>query len=226
VQIFFFTSLSFAVPESYNTLLKRYVDPHGDVDYQGWKSDPLFPVLKKELEQYPKPKHDDAYWINMYNALTIQVVCDHLPISSIRDIDAGKVWSHYQFSLSSGRYTLDQIEHEILRPRKDPRVHAALNCASKGCPPLWNAIYQQQHLDQQLDAAVQRWFARNAYKKSDKELRLSKIFHWYAEDFQPSPLNFLRTHRPQEDWSQISSWEFMEYDWSLNQKTNNEQGTR
>jgi hypothetical protein len=154
----------------------------------------------------------------MYNALTIQVVLEHHPISSIQAIADGKVWTTKEFLLEDDSYTLSQIEHEILRPRKDPRIHAALNCASIGCPPLWNQPFTQQQIQTELEEATRRWLSHNAYTKTNDKIQLSKIFLWYEKDFQPTPIDFLKKYQPDEPWPTGEEFTYMEYNWDLNQK--------
>jgi hypothetical protein len=209
---------SFSFPSSYEQLLERHVDSKGRVNYDGWKSDPLSTTLQQELQTHPKPQEDTSYWINTYNALTIQAVLEHYPINSIQDIAKGKVWTTKKFHLSHGVYTLDQIENAILRPRNDARIHAALNCASIGCPPLWNKPFTKENLHQQLEESTNRWLSQNAYTNSNGETQLSKIFLWYGEDFRPDPIQFLKRYRPQESWPSFDTITYMEYDWSLNKQ--------
>ena len=206
----------FAFPESYAQLLAKHVDEQGRVHYERWRDDPLYKQLLKTLPNYPEPTHDTAYWINAYNALTIHVVIEHLPIKSIRDIDDGTVWSTRKFSLASGGYTLDDIEHNKLRPKHDPRIHAALNCASVGCPPLWNQAFVQKDLNTQLNHAIERWLNHNAYQEANGVILLSKVFSWYAEDFVPNPTEYLRKIRPNEQWEAWEHTQFIPYDWTLN----------
>lgn len=218
MQILLWSMTSFSFPLSYSELLERHVDSKGNVHYEAWKSDPLFVDLQVELQKYPKPQEDTSYWINAYNALTIQVVLEHHPISSIQEIDDGKVWTTKKFRLADGLYTLAQIEHEILRPRNDPRIHAALNCASIGCPPLWNQPFTQKIINVQLEEATLRWLNHNAYAKTKEGIKLSKIFYWYRKDFQPTPIQFLNKYRPEENWPSEEKITYMEYDWSLNKE--------
>ena len=205
-----------AIPKSYSQLLAQHVDEKGRVHYENWRSDPLYQKLMQELPTYPTPTDDTAYWINVYNALTIHTIIEHYPVRSIRDIADGTVWSTQKFSLAGGTYTLDDIEHKILRPRKDPRVHAALNCASIGCPPLWNKPFVEDNIDTQLNQAVERWLDYNAYRKDSGTIQISKIFSWYAKDFTPNPIEYLRTLRPKESWPSWEQTQFIPYDWSLN----------
>lgn len=130
-----------------------------------------------------------AYWINLYNSLTVQVVLDHYPIDSIREIKSG-IFSPGPWDLSitkiAGRtLTLNNIEHDILRANwHDPRVHYALNCASLGCPNLAAKPYSGKHLDAQLDSAARSFInhPRGVFVK-DGQITLSKIYSWYADDF-------------------------------------------
>ena len=216
MQILLWSLSSFSFPTSYTQLLEKYVDPQGNVQYEQWKNDPISKNLSKELAQYPIPTKDTAYWINAYNALTIQIVIEHFPIQSIRDINEGKVWSTHSFTLANGEYTLDDIEHKILRPRKDPRFHAALNCASIGCPPLWNKAFTEENLNTELDTAMERWLNHNAFSKQKDRISLSKVFSWYAADFTPNPIAYLRKLRPHEAWPTWEQVSFASYDWSLN----------
>ena len=217
MQIFLLYFNAFSFPEIYQHLLQKYVDSTGTVDYESWKTDPNHTEFVQALSIAIPPQKDTAYWINMYNALTIQLVIENYPLKSIRDIEQGKVWSHHKFSLSSGDYTLDHIEHNILRPRKDPRIHAAINCASIGCPPLWNQAYTEQNLEKELDQALRRWFDKNAFEKIESGMAISKIFLWYAEDFTPSPISFLRQYNPSIEWPKKENILYMKYDWSLNE---------
>lgn len=218
MQILLWSLSALSFPDTYTQLLEKYVDGQGNVQYEQWKNDPLSTKLKKEIRNTPKPEEDTAYWINIYNALTIRVVIEHLPIQSILDINEGKVWSTYPFVFAHGTYTLNDIEHKILRPRKDPRIHAALNCASKGCPPLWNKPFSEKNLDTELNSSMERWLNHNAFTKKNDVISLSKIFSWYAEDFGPNPIEFLKKMRPHEPWPSWEHTSFSEYDWSLNQK--------
>ena len=206
----------FAFPESYSKLLNKHVDKNGCVRYEDWRDDPLYKQLLRELPRHAKPRNDTAYWINTYNALTVHVIVENLPIKSIRDIDNGTVWSTQKFILSDGLFTLDDIEHKILRPKKDPRVHAALSCASLGCPPLWNNAYSEIKINAQLDRAMERWLDHNAYHEIDGVVKISKVFLWYSEDFDNNPIQFLKKIRPNVRWTPWKQTQFIEYDWSLN----------
>jgi hypothetical protein len=134
-----------------------------------------------------------AFWINAYNVFTLHAIVDHYPIrsrwftlgprNSIRQIDG--VWTTLKWRAAGRDVTLDQIEHEILRPTfKDPRVHFAINCASIGCPPLSAQPYVAARLDAQLDEAARRYLASpQGLQVAGDQLRLSSLLKWYGEDF-------------------------------------------
>ena len=116
------------------------------------------------------PQEQKAFWINAYNLLTLDLIVDHPQISSIRELHNGEPWKKESFVVSGQSITLDEIEHKILRPLGDPRIHAAINCASKGCPPLQPFAYQGNQLNTQLDVACRNWMATNAYFLSTSQL--------------------------------------------------------
>jgi hypothetical protein len=134
-----------------------------------------------------------AFWINAYNLFTLRAIVDHYPIrsaiftlqprNSIRQIDG--VWTTLTWKAAGRVVTLDDIEHQILRPEfKEPRVHFAINCASVGCPPLAVDPYRAAALDAQLDSAARRYLASERGLKVDASaLRVTRILEWYGEDF-------------------------------------------
>ena len=142
--------LSFVSPKGVN-----YTDVPSDAEFQQWLSS-----LSTLTVPTQSPNAEKAFWINVYNGLTIQTVANHMPINSIRDLDNGKVWTTRTFVIDGQTVTLDKIEKEILGQFKDPRIHAALNCASKGCPPLFERPFTEAKLDAELDLVSQRWVQR------------------------------------------------------------------
>lgn len=159
---------------------------NGRVDYAGLKRDPA-PLDRylAELKAAPvatlSAAAKKALWINAYNACTVDLVVDRWPLRSIKDIS--KPWGTPVCALGGETLTLDQIEHERLRPLGDPRIHAAINCASIGCPPLAPKAFTAEGLDAELDAAA-RAFAATARLDGDT-LVVSKIHDWFGEDFLP-----------------------------------------
>lgn len=145
-----------------------------------------------------------AFWINAYNAITLTVVLDALPIGSIMELDGGQVWKTRSFEVGGERLTLDAIEQQRVRPLGDARAHAALNCASQGCPPLPPTPLQGAALDAQLDAASRAWVASNAVVIADGAIAVSEIFKWYAADFT----SYRVVDLPQADDAQDAALQF------------------
>jgi hypothetical protein len=130
-----------------------------------------------------------AYWVNLYNAATVQVVLDAWPVSSIRRIGgalfAPGPWRRPFLSVAGQSLSLDDIEHGILRPVwREPRIHFAVNCASIGCPDLAERAWTAGRLEPMLEEATRRFVNHpRGARVENGRLTVSSIFHWYAEDF-------------------------------------------
>ncbi|MEM7041542.1 MAG: DUF547 domain-containing protein [Pseudomonadota bacterium] len=132
-----------------------------------------------------------AYWINLYNALTVKVILDHYPVESIRDIDISPglfsdgPWGKKLMTIERETVSLDDVEHQILRPIwQDPRIHYAVNCASIGCPNLQPTPFKPNMLDSQLDqAAIEFVNHRRGVDVRDGRITVSSIYEWFQEDF-------------------------------------------
>ena len=171
-----------------------------------------------------------AYWFNFYNALTIQVVLDHYPVDSIRDIDISPglfsdgPWDKKLVTIEDQTVSLNDMEHQILRPIwQDPRVHYGVNCASIGCPNLHPDPFTASALNQQLDKAATDFInhPRGVNVKGDR-LIVSSIYNWFSEDFGNSDQNVI-AHLKQyaspelaKALDPISSIYDDQYDWRLN----------
>ncbi|MFT4975436.1 MAG: hypothetical protein ACI8S6_001323 [Myxococcota bacterium] len=216
---------------AYTGVLQRHVDAQGRVDYAALHEDTELDTLTDGLAAATEPadpKARMAFWINAYNALTLDLIADNFPLGSIRELDGGDPWSARMFTVAGQPVTLNHIEHQILRPMGDARVHAALNCASRGCPPLPLKPLTGDELDAQLNDAAQRWVATNAISVSveDNAVQLSKIFDWYGEDFvrgeetkEQAAVRFATTYLPEHaDFLTAGSYttSYMSYDWGLN----------
>jgi len=209
----------------WNRLLKSNVNEIGVVNYQGFAKNQA--QLESYLQLLSENTPDDtwskqeamAYWINAYNAFTVKLILRYYPIESIMKINHGKAWDLEFIELGGKSYTLNQIEHEILRPTyQDPRIHFAVNCASFSCPILLNEAFTAENLEKLLDQQA-RHFINNPDKNTitaDK-LELSKLFKWYAEDFTKdgSLIEFLNQYSttPINSTAKVT---YKEYDWSLN----------
>ncbi|MBI4115190.1 MAG: DUF547 domain-containing protein [Candidatus Omnitrophica bacterium] len=193
-------------------------------------------------ENYEEMSRDEkiAFWINTYNAAAVKLVIDHYPlqkrfgwkalaypensIQQIPDVWARKVLKVFDESLS-----LNHIEHQILRKEfQEPRIHFALVCASLGCPVIRSEPYQGSKLDAQLNDQVRNFLSdpkKSRYDEATDTLYLSPIFKWFRKDFERADgiLSFVKTHGPKEAKEKISEKtkiEWLEYDWSLNEKEN------
>ena len=172
-----------------------------------------------------------AFWINAYNAFTVRLVLDHYPLKSIRSIGLLPMAAFRERfipleSLRGSKLSLDDIEHRILRREfDDPRIHFAIVCASRSCPPLRSEAYRGAEIDQQLEEAA-RSFIRDRAMRFDagtRTLYLSSIFKWFREDFEKSAgslSEFVARYADPGTASAIRAGsvkiEFLDYDWSLN----------
>jgi len=210
------------IHRSWDEMLQKYVDAKGWVSYRQWleEKDRLKAYLDT-VAHYVPDKHWDrrramAYWINLYNAATVYAILQHYPLKSIREIDNGRIWKRKWIRVGNKKLSLDQIEHERLRKQYgDARIHFAVNCAARSCPPLWNRAFTADQLDQQLEQRTRAFINDPSYNfiHSDS-IRISKIFDWYRSDFG-NLIDFLNRYSTTtiHPNAQIS---FTEYDWSLN----------
>ena len=173
-----------------------------------------------------------AYWINLYNALTVQLILDNYPVKSITKL--GKrffsfgPWDDDAARVNGKTLTLNDIEHEILRPIwQDPRIHYAVNCASYGCPNLSVTAFTASNLEQQLTAGAYAYInhPRGVTVKGD-DLEVSSIYKWYSEDFGDSDqalIEHLKRYAKPKLKQELLSFQQdpgdidFEYDWRLNQ---------
>ena len=172
-----------------------------------------------------------AYWINLYNALTVDVILDHYPVKSIRDIDispgifSNGPWDAKLLTVEGEKISLNDIEHRILRPIwQDNRVHYAVNCASLGCPNLQPLSFTSQNLDILLEKAA-RDFINHPRGVSfiNSGLQVSSIYFWFQEDFGASEngvIQHLRKYLSPENLKKLDGVQKKirhQYDWSLNE---------
>ncbi len=181
------------------------------------------------ISRFARPQQF-AYWINLYNALTVRVVLDHYPVETIRDIDISPgwfsdgPWGKALIEVEGEALTLNDIEHRILRPIwRDPRIHYAVNCASIGCPDLRPMAYQAEGLDAALDAAARSYVNDpRGVTVRDGRIIVSKIYDWFYEDFGRSPeglkAHILRYAGPDlaVQLKAIGEIHDTDYDWRLN----------
>jgi hypothetical protein len=171
-----------------------------------------------------------AFWIDAYNVLAMDWIVRSEPVASIRELGSllRPVWKREAGRVGGRAYTLDEIEHGILRKLSEPRIHAAIVCASVSCPSLAREPYRPESLDAQLDASLRRFLAdprKGARLDAERGvLVLSPIFDWFAEDFAAAggALAFVRPHLPEATRAWLASRDadvritYFDYDWSLN----------
>jgi hypothetical protein len=228
-------------PGRWDALLRAHVDAEGRLDYAGFGKERgsldafLAEVARADLSSLGRPELL-AVLINAYNACTVRLILDgtregRWP-ASIRDLP--DPWGRKLCALGGETLSLDTIEHGLLRPLfRDSRIHAAVNCASRSCPPLAPWAYRGGHIDEQLRERLESMIDSDAHVRIDeRRLRLSKIFDWYAADFKdpaflgaaPTIDAYLRRHARPERRRAIEALgpspriEWLDYDWSLNSR--------
>lgn len=220
----------------WTSVLRRFV-VEGSVNYAGLKADragldgylrDAAAVKLREFQSW-NTNQQLAFLINLYNAETVQLIVDHYPVDSIKDIGGllSKPWDLKCVNLFGKTVTLDAIEHGMIRKNySEPRIHFALVCAARGCPPLRSEAYVAEQLDAQLDDQVLTFLAapeKNRIDLESKALYLSPIFKWYGDDFQKYTRGvqyFLSHYYPKahERALRDGAYEiyYTDYDWSLN----------
>lgn len=207
----------------FGTLLKKHVDSKGNVNYQNFKKDEakLDSYLDK-LRNNPTTKDMGknerlAYWINVYNAFTIKLILENYPVNSIKDINGGKPWDKQFIKLGNTTYSLNMVENEVIRKRfTEPRIHFAVNCAAKSCPPLLNDAFYPATLTNQLAERTSSFLNDKSYNTiTSSKVEVSKIFDWYGVDF-----GNVKSYIGSKVGTDISGVNvtFKEYDWSLNKQ--------
>jgi len=233
----------------WDALLKKHVrwlpdQKQSRVDYDGFRADRaalktvldgMSAVSAAEFERWSR-EQQMAFLVNAYNAFTVELILTRWPeLKSIKELGSllQSPWKKKFFVLLGEQRHLDWIEHEQLRPRyRDPRVHAAVNCASIGCPALRNEAFSAAKLEAQFDDGMQRFMSdRTRNRVAGGKLEVSMIFKWFREDFEQGWQGlhkledvFARyaaqlSDKPDEQQKlreRALSPGFLDYDWSLN----------
>jgi hypothetical protein len=226
----------------FTDILQKYV-VNGLVDYKNLKNDNRLDKYLSQLSNTDPDKLNGdvkfAFWINAYNAFTLQIVTENYPIESITDLNSGgkiiayllgnTVWDKEFITINNKKYSLNDIEHEILRKMNEPRIHFAIVCASISCPELLNEAFEANTLETQLESQTRKFLndkSRNDFDLKNRQANISEIFNWFDDDFGDSDENvliFISKHVPentsQDIKSNIKEWDisYKEYNWNLNE---------
>jgi hypothetical protein len=217
----------------YAELLKKYVI-NDKVDYAGFKSEEAsldrYLTLLEAVDSKTLSRDEQfAFYANAYNAWTIKLILSRYPdLKSIKDLGSlfESPWKKEIVRLDGEVMTLDNVEHDILRPRfKDPRVHFAINCAAISCPPLSPEPYRGDILSDQLNDSTRSFLNDpNSYLFDGNDFYVSRIFKWFAEDFNYDVLGFYLNFANEELKQKLEAKrttlriKYLEYDWGLNAK--------
>ena len=205
----------------FNNLLQKYVTSYGSVNYLALKQDEK--SLDRYLNELSKNIPDNlssrnvslAYWINAYNAFTLKLILDNYPLKSITDLNNGKPWDVKWITLGNKKYSLNNIENDIIRPvYKDARIHFALNCAAISCPPLLNKAFTSNNIEELMDTQTRNFINSQANDLGSTKIKVSKVFDWYKKDFGNVTAFISKYSKTKINSNAIISYK--EYNWDLN----------
>lgn len=224
---------------AFDQLLLRYVNDGGGVDYAGLMTER--DTLRAYIQRIADAPFADmgrdqklTLLINAYNAFTLELILNHWndgKLQSIKDIPTAKRWDDQRWHIGGITLSLNQIEHEQIRPNfKEPRIHWALVCAAVGCPPLRNEAYQADLIENQLASQAKYVHSHDKWYRLDKAnstAYLTQIYDWYGGDFDQGAGSVLgdaaqydTTLKQMLDAVQTPQIQWLDYDWSLNSQEN------
>jgi len=207
-------------------MLKVYIDDKGNVDYAKFKKNEK--IFNNFLSELTNTRIDNSwidsekisFWINVYNAYTIKLILDNYPVKSIKEIK--KPWTKKFFMVNGEYLSLGDVEHQILRKQfNEPRIHFAINCASKSCPRIVQIPYTAKNLDKLLERQTKEYINDPTLNNVNyNSYQLSKLFSWFSKDFrgaEGSVKNFINKYSEIAIRTQKNNG-FKEYNWELNTK--------
>ncbi len=201
---------------------------HASVDYEKIKNNPeLQEKIKNQLDKLKTVKIPEggkyklAFWINAYNFFTIVDVANNYPITGMKKIG----WKNKHHEIENTLYSLDNIEHNIIRPLADPRIHFAINCASVGCPSLKAEIFDGNQIDTQLDKIVTNALKNPLHLRIvNNKLSTTQLFKWFNKDFESGEYegvaDFVNRFAPERLRNTHQIERNIKYDWNLNTEQN------
>ena len=226
---------------SWNRILANYANPAKGVDYKALKARDAaaLQTLRQQLGQVNvaalNPKEQLAHWINVYNVNTVATIVEAYPVDSIRDISTDpivrlNVFKKDRVPVGNAKISLDDVENQKIREGfKDPRIHFAINCAAKSCPPIRGEAFTGAKLDAQLDDQARAFLTGPLgvrFKRDGDTLviRTTKIMDWFSDDFEKwggGKAAFIRKYMPADkqrliDQAKKIEFDYDDYDWDLN----------
>ncbi|MCM8543278.1 MAG: DUF547 domain-containing protein [Lentisphaeraceae bacterium] len=168
----------------------------------------------------PTNRYDKlAFWINAYNFFTLVEVTENYPVDSMKDIG----WKKARHNVGGKKYSLDEIEHKILRPMNEPKIHFAINCASVSCPSLHDKVFQADDVGVTLKNLTENAFRNPLHIQLDGDgIEVTKIFSWFGKDFEIHPFkekeNFIKRYAAKKLHKEIDG--YLNYNWDLNNPEN------
>ena len=231
LMVLIVASLTFAQANAqtaiFNDLLQEHVTADGFVDYTSFNKEKLERYLSYLERTSPEVTWSEnkqkAFWINAYNAYTIKKILEYDALISIVNIKENNqtAWKIPFAKVGGKTYTLDYIEHEILRKNLfDPRIHVGVNCASNSCPKLGNIAFTEENIEATLENLMKVFINDSTKNKITKnKLQISSIFDWFQEDFikNGTVIEYLNTYSKTTINKKIAI-HYLKYDWSLNGK--------
>jgi len=217
-------------PGSWNSLLASAVS-NGQVDYAQWRDNPRFDALIDQVAATDTSTMGRvqklAFYINAYNILAARGILDGRSPDGI--LGRYLYFKRDTYTVAGRPMSLHQLEHEWIRPLKEPRIHFAIVCASQSCPILQSEAYTADRLEEQLEAAARGFIndpARNRFDAANRQADLSSIFEWFEEDFEEASGSVQMYLATLVDDAEVSALlargefriRYLPYDWSLNGK--------
>lgn len=216
----------------WDAILARHYDPARGMDYASLKAnraslDRLRADLSRVNVAALTRDEQLAYWLNLYNISVVALVVDRYPVDSIRDLSTDPIIRFNVFKrdfvrVGNENLSLDDIEHVKIRQAfRDPRIHFAINCAARSCPPLSHEAFRGARVSQQLDAATRQFIQRHVRVVRDGDgttLRTTRIMEWFEDDFEAwggGTVSFLRKYLAAELGGKVAV-KYDDYDWALN----------
>jgi hypothetical protein len=214
-------------------LLKKHVAADGQVNYKGFRKDSVqlnqyLKLLSSNPPQKSWSREDQlAYWINAYNAFTVQLILRHYPLESIKDIGSkikipfvNTPWDLKFIRIGKEMVDLNHIEHSILRDKfKEPRIHFAIVCASVSCPRLLNEAFVGNRINQQLEAQARDFINdKSRNRVTANAVQVSQIFNWFRGDFtRNGTLTDFLNRYSNVKINKNAKISYLDYNWALNE---------